>query len=140
MNAEIELTREPIPQTVPRPPAGAHGAWLEFRGVVRDEENGQKISALEYEAYPEMAIREMRRLLEEISSRHPCLTAKIIHRIGIIPVGETAIYVGIESSHRAEAIALLAEFMDKLKQDVPIWKSRAHGHLPSSILSPLPPP
>jgi molybdopterin molybdotransferase len=126
MTAEIKLTREPIPQTIAPPPAGTHGAWLEFRGVVREEENGEKISALEYEAYPEMAIREMRRLLEEISPRHPCLTAKIIHRIGIIPVGETAIYVGIESSHRAEAIALLAEFMDKLKQDVPIWKSHAH--------------
>ena len=103
----------------------AHGAWLEFRGVVRDEENGQRISALEYEAYPEMAWREIRRLLEEISLRHPCLAAKVIHRVGIIPVGETAIYVGVAASHRGEAIALLAEFMDRLKQDVPIWKRRA---------------
>ena len=83
------------------------------------------ISALEYEAYPEMARREIRRLLEEISSRHPCLAAKVIHRVGIIPVGETAIYVGVAASHRGEAIALLAEFMDRLKQDVPIWKRRA---------------
>ena len=49
----------------------------------------------------------------------------MIHRVGIIPVGETAIYVGVASPHRAEAIALLAEFMDRLKQDVPIWKRRA---------------
>ncbi|HTV43449.1 MAG TPA: molybdenum cofactor biosynthesis protein MoaE [Candidatus Sulfotelmatobacter sp.] len=125
MNIEIELTRNPIPVHIDPPPAGAHGAWLEFRGVVRDEENGKKISVLEYEAYPEMATREIRRLLEEISSRHPCLAAEIIHRLGIIPVGETAIYVGIASAHRAEGIALLGEFMDKLKQDVPIWKSRA---------------
>ncbi|HXC35132.1 MAG TPA: molybdenum cofactor biosynthesis protein MoaE [Candidatus Acidoferrales bacterium] len=125
MNVEIELTRKPIPGMVPTPPAGAHGAWLEFRGVVRGEENCEKISALEYEAYPEMAKREIRRLLEEISTRYPCLAAKIIHRIGIIPVGETAIYAGVASSHRAEAIRLLAEFMDRLKQDVPIWKRRA---------------
>jgi len=125
MNIEIELTHEPVAEKMAPSPAGTRGAWLEFRGVVRDEENGEKISALEYEAYPEMAIREMRRILEAISSRHPCLAAKIIHRIGIIPVGETAIYVGIDSSHRAEAIALLAGFMDKLKQDVPIWKLRA---------------
>ncbi len=142
MNADIELTREPIADKIhpPSAAAGAQGAWLEFRGVVRDEENGGKISALEYEAYPEMAIREMRRLLEEISSRHPCLTAKIVHRIGLIPVGETAIYVGVASSHRAEGMALLAEFMDKLKQDVPIWKCRAlpvaHG-LPSPDPGPL---
>ena len=72
-----------------------------------------------------MAKREIRRLLEEISSRHPCLAAKIIHRVGIIPVGETAVYLGVAASHRGEAIALLAEFMDRLKQDVPIWKRRA---------------
>ena len=72
-----------------------------------------------------MAEREIRRLLEEISAQHPCLAAKVIHRVGIIPVGETAIYVGVASRHRGEAIALLAEFMDRLKQDVPIWKRRA---------------
>jgi molybdopterin molybdotransferase len=126
MKIEIELTHGLIADKIV-PPAGAHGAWLEFRGVVRGEENGGKISALEYEAYPEMATREIRRLLQDISSRHPCLAAKIIHRIGIVSVGETAIYAGIASSHRAEAIALLAGFMDKLKQDVPIWKRRALG-------------
>jgi len=67
---------------------GATGAWLEFRGVVRGEENGQAIHALEYEAYPEMAVREIRRLLQEISSRHPCHAAKVIHRVGVIPVGK----------------------------------------------------
>ena len=126
MKVEIELTHDRIADKIV-PLADVHGAWLEFRGVVRGEENGGKISALEYEAYPEMATREIRRILQDISSRHPCLAAKIIHRIGIISVGETAIYAGIASSHRAEAIALLAEFMDKLKQDVPIWKRRALG-------------
>jgi len=105
----------------------SHGAWLEFRGVVRGEEKGQTISALEYEAYPEMADREIRRLLQEISARHPCQAVKVIHRVGVIPVGETSIYVGVASPHRGEAIALLAEFMDRLKQDVPIWKRRARS-------------
>ncbi len=125
MKIEFQLTNEPIAGKISRPQSGNVGAWLEFRGVVRGEENGQIISALEYEAYPEMAGREIRRLLQEISARHPCLAAKVIHRIGVIPVGETAIYVGVASPHRGEAIALLAEFMDRLKQDVPIWKRRA---------------
>jgi molybdopterin molybdotransferase len=126
MEIEIQLTSAPIAEKISAPASlGAHGAWLEFRGVVRDEENGAKISALEYEAYPEMAEREIRRLLLEISTRHPCLAAKVIHRIGVIPVGETAIYVGLAGRHRGEAITLLAEFMDRLKQDVPIWKRRA---------------
>ena len=124
MEIDVQLVSGLIAAKFSPPLISRHGAWLEFRGVVRDEENGEKISALEYEAYPEMAGRELRRLLEEISSRHPCLAAKVIHRIGIIPVGETAIYVGVAAGHRGEAIALLAEFMDKLKQDVPIWKRR----------------
>jgi molybdopterin molybdotransferase len=127
MEIEFQLTSEPIAEKIAslqgRSPAKT-GAWLEFRGVVRGEENGQAISALEYEAYPEMAEREVHRLFQDISTRHPCLAAKVIHRIGVIPVGETAIYVGVASPHRGEAIALLAEFMDRLKQDVPIWKRR----------------
>ncbi len=120
---------------------GAHGAWIEFRGVVRDEEGGQKISALEYEAYPEMAEREIGRLLTEIRKRHPCHYVKVIHRVGVIPVGETAIYVGIASAHRAEGIAMLAEFMDRLKQDVPIWKRKgipAEGRKDVSVISQKP--
>src|ERR1019366_10164797 len=130
MEIEIQLTNGPIAEKIP-PPEIPHGALVEFRGVVRGEENGQNISALEYEAYPEMAEREIRRLLQEIATRHPCLAAKAIHRVGIIPVGETAIYVGVASPHRATAIALLAEFMDRLKQDVPIWKRRALAELAS---------
>jgi molybdopterin molybdotransferase len=126
MEIEIQITGGPIAEKIPPPPDfGAHGAWLEFRGVVRDEENGAKISALEYEAYPEMAEREIRRLLKEISAKNPCVAAKIIHRVGIIPVGETAIYVGVAGQHRGEALVLLTEFMNRLKQDVPIWKRRA---------------
>ena len=126
MEIEIQLTQSPIPEKVSPPPSvGVHGAWLEFRGVVRGEENGRAISALEYEAYPEMAEREIHRILESLAANHPCLTVKIIHRIGVIGVGETAIYAGISGAHRGEAIALLTEFMHRLKQDVPIWKARA---------------
>ncbi len=75
---------------------------MEFRGVVRGEENGKTISALEYEAYPEMTEREIRRILESLAAEFPCLAVKVIHRVGVIPVGETAIYVGVASSHRGE--------------------------------------
>ena len=109
----------------PPSPPGAHGALVEFRGIVRAEENGQPIAALEYEAYEQMAPREIRRLLESLAERHPCLAASVIHRVGVVPAGEAAVYVGVTSLHRAEAIALLDEFLDRLKQDVPIWKRRA---------------
>jgi len=125
MQIEIQLTKAPIAEQSPSVPVAGAGAWVEFRGMVRREENGQAIGALEYEAYSPMAEHEMRRLLGELSAQHPCLSARVIHRLGIVPVGEAAIYAGIASAHRAEGFALLAAFMDRLKQDVPIWKRRA---------------
>lgn len=126
MEIEIQLTNETIAGNLPLPPqARAAGAWVEFRGIVRDEENGRAIAALEYEAYSPMAKHEMRRIMEDLSRRQPCLVAQVIHRVGIVPAGGVAIYVGVAARHRAEAFALLAAFMDRLKQDVPIWKRRA---------------
>lgn len=126
MNIEIELTNASIAEHLPAPPSSVGaGAWVEFRGVVRGEENGRPIAALEYEAYSPMAETEMRRIIAELSGDTPCLFVRVIHRVGIVPVGEAAIYIGIAGRHRAEAFALLAGFMNRLKQDVPIWKRPA---------------
>lgn len=127
MRVEVELTSGPIvpSRLFERENGGLVGAFVEFTGVVRGEENERQIAALEYEAYPGMARRVMQGLLARLGQRHRCLSARVIHRVGIIPVGEAAIWLGITASHRREAFALLAEFMDQLKQDVPIWKTRA---------------
>jgi len=126
MQIRIELTDLPIVgSATPAIVGGRVGAWTEFRGLVRGEEGGMAIRALEYEAYPRMAERELRRLVEALSRRHNCLGAHVIHRVGVVPVGQAAIYVGVASSHRAQGFSFLVEFMDRLKQDVPIWKRRA---------------
>ena len=98
------------------------GALAEFTGTVRGEENGQPISALAYEAYQPMAENVMRRLLTELAATHPCLAVQVQHRIGIVPVGEAAIHIAVQARHRAAAFGMLTAFMDRLKQDVPIWK------------------
>ena len=127
MEIEIQITSRPITASdrLPEKFSGSSGAVAEFSGIVRDLENGGKISALEYEAYSPMAENEMRRILASLAEKHPCLAAKVVHRIGIIPVGETAIYLGLASKHRGEAFTVLTEFMNRLKQDVPIWKVRS---------------
>jgi len=127
MLIEVQLIREPIeslPLSANPEPAGA-GAWVEFRGVVRGEENGQPIEALVYEAYDSMAVSEMRRLLNELGARHCCLAASVVHRLGRVGVGEAAIHLRVAGRHRAEAFLLASQFMDRLKQDVPIWKIAA---------------
>ena len=95
----------------------------EFTGLVRGEEQGAPIAGLVYEAYQPMAETVMRRLLTELGVAHPCVAVRVQHRIGPVRVGEAAIHIAVHSRHRAEAFALLAAFMDRLKQDVPIWKT-----------------
>jgi molybdopterin synthase catalytic subunit len=127
MEIEIQITSQPVDaqKKMPEEFSGSAGAFAEFSGIVRASESGQKIAALEYEAYSPMAENEMRRILETLAEKFPCLAARVRHRTGIIPAGETAIHIGIIAKHRAEAFALLAGFMDRLKQDVPIWKRRS---------------
>jgi molybdopterin synthase catalytic subunit len=124
MSLLIQLSPEPIPATLPPPVDGPGvGAVAEFRGLVRGEEKGTPITALVYEAYDLMARREITRILDELVTAYPCLGVRVIHRLGRVPVGEAAIYIGVAARHRAEAFTVLSAFMDRLKQDVPIWKT-----------------
>jgi molybdopterin synthase catalytic subunit len=98
------------------------GALVEFRGIVRDREEDQAIQSIRYEAYEPMAKKVMRRIIEELARSWPCQAVVVRHRVGSIAVGEAAIYVGVLARHRGEAFSFLSAFMDRLKQDVPIWK------------------
>ena len=122
MKISVSITRDPIALAPQATEGGGAGAVVEFAGVVRGEEGGRQIEALEYEAYEAMAVAEMTRILETLAVLHACLTAEVTHRIGRVPVGQAAIVVRITARHRAEAFALLSAFMDRLKADVPIWK------------------
>lgn len=120
MEIDVAITEGAI-GALPAPGEGA-GARVEFTGVVRGTESGERISALRYEAYRPMAENQMRKILEDLGREHPILRARVVHRIGEVPVGEAAIYIRIEAVHRAEAFAVAAAFMDRMKRDVPIWK------------------
>jgi len=121
MQTDIQLTREPIDiANLLAKPAATDGSTVIFLGHVRNLEAEQPISALAYEAYETMALSEMERLTYEIGGVSEVL---IRHRIGTIPVGEIAIALVVRSPHRAEGLAFTTTFMDRLKQDVPIWKT-----------------
>ncbi len=122
MNIKIEITEKLLPSGGIVSADGAAGAVIEFAGVVRDEEAGGSIAALHYEAYEAMARAEMEKILRQLEADYPCKSVHIFHRVGRVPIGEAAIVVRIEAKHRAEAFGMLAEFMDRLKRDVPIWK------------------
>ena len=100
----------------------AYGSQLEFLGVIRPEEKGEIIQGIAYEAYEPMARQEMRNILETLGEQYSLIAAEVVHRVDRIKVGEAAIRVRIWSVHREEALMACTEFMNQLKQNVPIWK------------------
>jgi len=122
MRVEIILTRDPIARPQPAPLDAETGSLVEFFGLVRGTEAGAPIDALTYESYDAMAEKIMREKIAFLQKRHPIQGIRVVHRLGRVPRGEAAIYVGIQSAHRGEGFRFLQEFMKELKQDVPIWK------------------
>jgi molybdopterin synthase catalytic subunit len=74
-----------------------------------------------------MARTILARHLEELAVGHPVAAVCFIHRLGWVPVGEASLFIRVLSAHRGEGMAFLAACVDRLKQDVPIWKRASDG-------------
>lgn len=120
----IELVREPIDscRLQREIKAGADGAVCVFDGIVRDNTRGRRTLHLDYEAYEEMAMAEMRRLAEDGVARFGVRDVTIVHRLGRLTVGETSVLIVVASAHRAAAFEACRWIIDTLKRTVPIWK------------------
>lgn len=102
------------------------GAVCVFVGVVRNENEGKRTTAIEYEAYGPMAETETARIVEELGREHPRARLRIRHRIGRLEVGEASVAILATAPHRAEAFAVCRAAIDRLKTTVPIWKKEFH--------------
>jgi molybdopterin synthase catalytic subunit len=122
MQAEIIFTHEPIVIPPLSLPTREVGACVEFQGIVRELESGRALAGLEYEAHESMACKELRRIFDELEAAHPITTILFIHRLAWVPVGEASMFVRVLAAHRGEALAFCGKAIDRLKQDVPIWK------------------
>ena len=122
MNAQI--TRSPIVvQDLEKCVASdSAGAVITFCGNTRDHHEGRQVTALEYETYEEMALSKMRGLLDRVHELYPIENASICHRIGRVPIGETSVAIVVSSAHRAAAFDACRYLIDRLKEEVPIWK------------------
>jgi len=98
------------------------GAELVFNGRVRATENGDDITALEYEQYEGMAEAELNKLAEETIKKFSVHDLFCQHRIGKVKVGETSLHLVIWSKHRREGLDAMDYFITELKKRVPIWK------------------
>jgi molybdopterin synthase catalytic subunit len=97
------------------------GGIASFLGMVRDHDAGRSVVRLEYSAYEPMAEAECARIVAEAVSQWDCAVA-LIHRIGALTIGDTAVAVIAGSSHRDEAFAACRYVIEEVKRRVPIWK------------------
>ncbi|MBI4600642.1 MAG: molybdenum cofactor biosynthesis protein MoaE [Planctomycetes bacterium] len=106
------------------------GAVLTFAGTVRSEHLGRPVTSIEYHAYETMAARELARIEEEAARRWPDVAARIVHRVGLLQVGETSVLIAVSSPHRAEGFEALRFAIESVKERAPIWKKEIYpdGH------------
>jgi len=100
----------------------ASGAVVLFYGDVRNHNEGRAVLYLEYDAYPELAERQLAAVGEEILSRFPVDRIAIAHRTGRLEIGETSLLVAVSAAHRADAFEACHAAVDRIKETVPIWK------------------
>ncbi len=120
----VEITEAVIPtaEIVEQIKAGSDGAVCVFDGIVRDNTRGRKTLHLDYEAYREMALEQMRGLAIEAIAKFGVRDVALVHRLGRLFVGETSVLIVVASAHRGAAFDACRWLIDTLKKTVPIWK------------------
>jgi molybdopterin synthase catalytic subunit len=120
----VALTRDSIDaeKIVAEAKSGGDGAVVVFDGIVRNHTNGRKTLYLDYEAYEEMALRQMRELASKARERFAIRQVTMVHRLGRLDIGETSVLIVVASAHRSAAYEASRWLIDTLKQTVPIWK------------------
>ena len=98
------------------------GAIATFIGTTRNHNEGRKVLALDYEAYPEMAEKELTRIGAAAAKRWPICRMAILHRLGPVRIGEASVVIAVSSAHRNAAFAASRFAIEEIKKTVPIWK------------------
>lgn len=125
MKRQLLITTEVINEAAlnsQRQMSASMGAVVNFLGVVRGEEEGKTISAIEYEAFEKMVTHQFNLLFDEMAKRWPIESVRLVHRIGVVKVNEPSLWVEIVAPHRGEAFAACQWLIDEMKRVVPIWK------------------
>jgi len=102
------------------------GALSVFVGTVRNHNEGLKVTLLEYQAYESMAEKQMAKIAQKIEAELPGVRLAALHRVGELSVGDSAVICVASSPHRHEAFVACRQLIDRIKEDVPVWK-REHG-------------
>lgn len=120
----IEITESPIDHAsvTDRVRSNQAGAVCSFLGTVREMTGDRQTVALDYESYPEMALKSMAKLEAQARARWPIIEVALIHRVGHLELGEISVVVAVSCPHRHQAFDACRWLIDTLKEVVPIWK------------------
>jgi molybdopterin synthase catalytic subunit len=131
MKAEIRaairserLDAAAIEASVEKP--GAGGICV-FKGNIRPQEGDRTIGSMTYAHYEGMAQKVLRQIADDAAARWPLLAIAVEHRVGEIPVGESAVIVAVGAGHRAEAFEACRHIIETIKQKLPVWKASDAG-------------
>jgi molybdopterin synthase catalytic subunit len=102
------------------------GAIATFIGTTRNNNDGRRVIALDYDAYPEMAEKELRRIGDEATSQWPLCRMAIAHRIGPVKITQASVMIAVSSPHRDAAFAACRFAIEEIKKTVPIWKKELY--------------
>ncbi len=98
---------------------GAHSIFL---GQVRNDDIGdQKVAAIEYTAYVEMAEEKFHEIREDAFGKYSLICLHIYHSLGVIKSGEINLFVFVSSVHRKDAIKASEEIVERIKKEAPVW-------------------
>jgi molybdopterin synthase catalytic subunit len=111
------------------------GADVVFAGLVRPLEEGRTVAALDYEVYEPMAVHVLEDLARQMLQTHQLVAIAVEHSRGRVPVGQCSFRLQVAAPHRQEALAAMAEFIDRMKRDAPIWKHACHLKPLAAILA-----
>jgi molybdopterin synthase catalytic subunit len=106
----------------------AAGGCVTFEGWVRNHNEGQSVRSLEYEAFAELAEKEGQRIIDEALQRFAILGAACVHRVGLLAIGDMAVWVGVSAAHRGAAFEACRYIIDEVKLRVPIWKKEHYAN------------
>jgi molybdopterin synthase catalytic subunit len=98
------------------------GAIATFIGTTRNHNDGRRVIALDYEAYPEMAEKELARIGADAEKQWPICRMAIVHRLGPVQIGDASVIIAVSSAHRDAAFAACRFAIEEIKKTVPIWK------------------
>lgn len=97
------------------------GAVVSFSGTVRDHDHGRAVASLTYEAHPSAA-RVLHEVAAEIAEHPDVIAVAVMHRVGPIPIGESALIAAVATAHRGAAFTACEALVDLTKQRLPVWK------------------